>query len=375
MNHWRRFTATVALCDTLVDVRGRPATDDDYAKDRDLLEHFVIDLVDERKVAPETARNYTSQVRTFFRRERQYALGGVDPPVVRGQRTWLGEIIRGLNVIRARNGAPPVDKKPAWRLEHFRAASRRKSRSADDTVLYAAITVGYQVMLRRSEMCKPVKKYPEQNVDFNSNVHMSRASVRWFRRGGGEISPVTPEALATLVEGDYCSLRLGVSKTDQTGVKYGWQPIVLIYSPTREVNAARELAALEAARPCVDRTARAARPLFEVTGRGGKLCWLTGERLQRAMSAWTLGCGPRVTTRSLRVGGLCALVEMGLDAPTIQRMGRWTSDAFREYERRTGVDFVARLRLGVEGRGVAADAHLRLPATSPDKGPLLPLIA
>ena len=375
MNHWRRFTATVVRCDSLIDVRGRLPNSADHAKERNVLEHFVDDLVNVRKVAPDSARNYTIQVRNWFRRERQYALGGVDPPTARGQRAWLGEIIHGLNVKRAKEGGPPIDKKPAWKRVHFRSANRRRTSSADDTVVYAAITVGVQVLLRRSEFCKPQKKYPEHNTAFNHHHHMSRASVRWFRKGGAEIYPVTPAALADLVDGDYCSLKLGLSKTDSDGRKYGWLPVCLIFSRTHEINSARELVALERARPCSDPEERKRRPLFEVTGAGKQLRWLTGDFLQKKMSAWTVGTGQRVTSRSLRVGGLCSLVEMGLGPAEIQRLGRWTSDAYTEYERRTGADSVARLRLRISGQDAASeDFLLRLPPTSPSKGPLLALV-
>jgi len=57
MNHWRRFTATVVRCDSLIDVRGRLPNSADHAKERNVLEHFVDDLVNVRKVAPESARN------------------------------------------------------------------------------------------------------------------------------------------------------------------------------------------------------------------------------------------------------------------------------------------------------------------------------
>ena len=128
---------------------------------------------------------------------------------------------------------------------------------------------------------------------------------------------------------------------------------------------------MECAKTILDPATRASTPLF-TTGDGQ---WLTRDVLQSYMTEWGASAPslPSCTGRSARIGGLCALIEAGCSPAECQRLGRWSSDAFRDYARAAPKGTEATRRLDIGRTMVKSVTQDHLPVCFHGNGLLLPL--
>ena len=363
-----------------VAVVGRPQTQDDIDLDRRLVTLFCTWLVEDRGVHPRSVSVYVYNLRRFFQRSYSYVLGGSTAATqgVARQRAWLGEHLFALERRHMlSHGVHRPKKKPPITLAHFKHWRHCcTSGRHDDITVLAAVTTAFQLLLRVGEFSRP------QNCDdgFNRNIHLTRASVTWHSADDGPILKPTRADLEWLKDGDYALLQLGPSKADQLGQKYSSQPVLLPFaSDPRVVNAARELARMEIAKPCLGQ-ARAHTPLFTTSARAsparppstGAEVWLNRTVLGVYFTEWGKSSTlPSVTGRSCRIGGLCALIEAGCSPAECQRLGRWSSDAFRDYARAAPKGTEAKRRLDIGRTEVTSVTQDVLPVGNHLKGPLI----
>ena len=370
-NHWRNFMTFVMRGSPEVAVRGRAPTAEDIEHDRRIVKLWITWLVHDKGVKPVAVVVYAYNLRRYFNREYAYLLGGSTAKVegTATQRSWLGEHLHSLSVDHMlRYGVHVPDKKAPITLAHFvHWLSCVREGDLDAITVLAALATAYQLLLRVAEFSRP-PKVPADG--FNPNVHMTRASITWHSEENGPALVPSAVGLAGLKTGDYCLVRLGPSKADQLGQKYTSQPVVLPYSSDAPVNAARELAGMERAKPLLA-PARSRTPLF-TTGSGK---WLTRDVLQSYMTKWGASAPwlPSCTGRSARIGGLCALIEAGSSPAECQRLGRWSSDAFRDYARAAPKGTEAARRLDIGRTMVKSVTQGHLPVCFHGNGPLLPL--
>jgi hypothetical protein len=365
-NAWNQFMSRVMRGSPMVAVRGREPTANEIDADRELVCHFASYLIEIRGLYPTSTRVYIANLRRYFMRRWSYELGGSTAKPLASQRSWLGQHMHGLarRHLEA-HGVHRPDKKAPMTLAHFIHWEKcARASSTDDVTALAALTTAYQLLLRVSEFSRPPR-----TTKFNANLHLSRASVSWHTQADGpELAPTVTD-LAKLKDGDYCLILLGPSKADQLGDVWSHLPLVLPYSTTDPVCACRTLLAMELAKPCVG-ASRKTTPLFTIGG-----SWLDRPALTRYMEKWTKSNPslPRVTGRSARIGGLCALLEAGCSPAECQRLGRWSSDAFRDYARAAPKGRETDIRRLIGKTHVKALAPARAHATplDPEYGDLL----
>jgi len=369
---WKEYMSTVVRASP---DRAPSRTLQDEADDRELLSRFFTWIIRSRDVLPSTARLYVDRLVAWFSRERGFAFGG-RPERTAGKRTWIGRLEHGAAIDRQETrGVHRKDKKPPIQLTHLHViGSRHDPSDADQVVMRAALALGYEGLFRISEISQPSKARADHDNSFNFKVDMSRGDLTWFTAAGKCLAP-TAAGLSALADGDYALLVLGPSKADRLAKKYGQQPMELVYSSGNISNAARELAAMEIALPCLG-AARIRAPIFTLSSRasGSARVWLTKHRLFAQAASWLKGAGlPPITGRSLRIGGLCALLAAGVPEWEIQRIGRWSSNAWMEYMRAAPAGRIARLRQSIgspEALNLTAD-YMLLPAGRPGKGAAL----
>ncbi|KIM25366.1 hypothetical protein M408DRAFT_74522 [Serendipita vermifera MAFF 305830] len=73
----------------------------------------------------------------------------------------------------------------------------------------------------------------------------------------------------------------------------------------------------------------------------GKLAKVMDKELLMSMcnTIWSANGLPRFTGHSFRIGGTTSLLLAGIDVEIVKSMGRWSSDAFKLYWRKTNVLF------------------------------------
>jgi len=164
--------------------------------------------------------------------------------------------------------------------------------------------------------------------DSFSSGSLSRHSLRW-RIGGVDVADPTPEQLRNLKEGDYAILIPPRSKCDQYGLEWGQSPIFLRFHPAGKarINAARELCALELAKPLHGREQREGTALFTYADGTPLRSTEVDARFKRCLAdAGVASRGAkRYSPHSFRRYLACALRASGAADATIQALLRWKS--------------------------------------------------
>jgi hypothetical protein len=174
---------------------------------------------------------------------------------------------------------------------------------ASHVMLWAAILLAFFALLRKSEFTVPTA------AQLDRTRHLLRRDLNF--------------SVNTLGETTAMSVFIKFSKTEQFGAEYAI-PIAANGGPLCPVGAMIGWMAVRDHQPDD--------PLF-----GMPQAPLTADQFRRALQklvrATPGAANTRLLPHSLRIGGLLALQEAGASELVVQLLGRWRSDAYKEYLR------------------------------------------
>lgn len=261
----------------------------------DTLILFAVWLVEARGVAAATARAYVSTVRAWHGRRFGEMMPGF-------QAVRLRAVLKGMRVVR-----PSGPRKPRQGVSTQVLATGMGVAFGDDAdgrSAVAALSLAFCGLLRVSE-------------------YASHSARRQYNRA--ELPVVGDVTFSSDGEGEFAVVMVRPRKK---GVKSRGKSAAVI---VRDGSLLQPVAALKAM--IRGRNAASTEPLFLWQGR--PLTIRTVTRLVR-MVAMAAGVDPRpLSSHSLRIGGATAALAAGVPPAAIRVMGRWDSDIYEIYCRRS----------------------------------------
>ena len=260
-----------------------------------LAMRFVIALVEERGVSPETARQYFSSVQGWHAREHGIKLaGGLKlerlPQMLKGLRRIIGEAPRAV-----RRGIAPQALKKAMDLVLDPSVPAHAN-------MRAALATALQGLLRSAEFC---------GDKVNAKLMLTRA----------DLVQLTDDLMILMMHPCKNMHHLG-GKTCPLVIGAGGE----------FVDAVKEVRNMLAVDPH-DAAAADATPLFRDPATNRPLSYDAVLGTTKELMA-AIGEDPaQFGTHSYRIGGATALFAAGANETVIRTMGRWSSDLHRLYVR------------------------------------------
>jgi len=264
----------------------------------DLLILFAVWLVEVRGVAAATARSYVCTVRAWHGRRFGEMMPGYSP-------VRLKAVLKGMRMLRpSGRRAPRRGIRTQVLAEGMDTVFGSEPQGRDEQCAVAALSLGFCGLLRVSEYTThEAKTYDSAKLPVVGDVQFKRDR-----------------------DGEYASVMIRARKKGQKATGKSDEVIVRDGSLLKPVTALRRM--LEGRRRL-----RSDQPLFVWGGRPLTSRLVTGLVKQVAEAA---GCDPmNLGSHALRIGGATAALAAGVPVAAIQAMGRWDSEIYRVYCRRS----------------------------------------
>ena len=244
-----------------------------------------------KQVSAVTIQNYLAAIRSL------HIMQGFANPFPVFERVRL--VMRALK----KRSKPSRQRSPVTPAMLSKISSQLNASSYEDILFWCAICVGFFGFLRVSEFTV--------DISYNPSFHLSIEDISFL--------PLISAAVVKIKQSKTDPFRIGASITlGATGTNICPVKALIAYLKRRGLSKG---------------------PLFRFeNGTPMSRSWFQ-LRLKKACSI--SGFSGDFTTHSLRIGAATAAAAAGIPAPMIQKLGRWTSNAFKLYIRTPKEDIAA----------------------------------
>ena len=311
VKYWLYFTLLGRGVSAVRSVDASSSTADKLDEEQLLMDFAVWLMLTKpggRSISWKTARKHVSTLQSWHR--KQVGSGGsigADLPLHRLKAMWDGMKRDGPEAVkRLRRGVRP-------QLLAKAMAAHLSTSEREDAMWRAALSTGFCALMRGGELGT------QRGEDFDPTLHLTRADVTFFRKGGVLHARIRMRPLKK----ERMRKHKGVTLTLAAGGT--------ILDPVAELWRMIELDPIEPG-------TEAATPLFRHSSGKRAGCAIATDdvcsMVKRLMAA--VGQTPDAFgAHSLRIGGATAALAAGIDAAVIKVLGRWDSDVFEIYTRCT----------------------------------------